>query len=72
MTKTAELSLSSLPPLTSFTEHLLLVALLLPTFVLLTALAVSLVRPEPTVAQAPIQTAAVCQACLWDNGQYGP
>ncbi len=48
-------------------------ALLLPTFVLLTAIAVSLVRPDPTIGvQAPIQTAAVCEACLWDNGQYGP
>ena len=73
MTKTAELSLNSLPPLTGFTEHLLFVALLLPTFVLLAALAVSLVRPDPTIAdQVSIQTAAVCEACLWDNGQYGP
>ena len=73
MTKTAEFSLSSLPPLTGFTEHLLFVALLLPTFVLLTAIAVSLVRPDPTIGvQAPIQTAAACEPCLWDNGQYGP
>jgi len=72
MTKTAEFSLSSLPPLTGFTEHLLFVALLLPTFVLLAALAVSLVRPDPTIGVQAIQTAAVCEACLWDNGQYGP
>ena len=74
MTKTAaEFNLSSLPPLTGFTEHLLFVALLLPTFVLLAAVAVSLARPDPTIAvQAPIQTATVCEACLWDNGQYGP
>ena len=72
MTKTAEFSLSSLPPLTGFTEHLLFVALLLPTFVLLAALAVSLVRSDPTTGVQPsIQTAAVCEACLWDDG-YAP
>ena len=53
MTKTAaEFNLSGLPPLTGFAEHLLFVALLLPTFVLLTAVAVSLVRPDPTIAVA--------------------
>ncbi len=63
----------SLPPLTGFAEHLLFVALLLPTFVLLTAVAVSLTRPDPTIAvQAPVQAATVCEACLWDNGEYGP
>jgi hypothetical protein len=63
----------SLPPLTGFTEHLLFVALLLPTFVLLAAVAVSLTRPDPTIAaQAPVQTVAACEACLWDNGEYGP
>lgn len=63
----------NLPPLTSITEHLLFVALLLPTFVLLAAVAVSLTRPDPTIGlQAPMQTAAVCEACLWDNGDYGP
>ncbi|MBV9190272.1 MAG: hypothetical protein JOZ85_07300 [Betaproteobacteria bacterium] len=63
----------SLPPLTGFTEHLLFVALLLPTFVLLAAVAVSLTHPDPTLAaQAPVQTVAACEACLWDNGEYGP
>ena len=62
-----------LPPLTGISEHLVFVALLLPTFVLLAAVAVSLIRPDPTIAvQAPVQTAAVCEACLWDNGDYGP
>ena len=60
-------------PLTGITEHLVFVALLLPTFVLLAAVAVSLIRPDPTSAvQAPVQTAAACEACLWDNGEYGP
>lgn len=63
----------SLPALTGFTEHLLFVALLLPTFVLLAAVAVSLTRPDPTIAaQAPVQAVAACEACLWDNGDYGP
>lgn len=63
----------SLPPLTGFAEHLLFVALLLPTFVLLAAVAVSLTRPDPTIAvQAQVQTAPACEACLWDNGDNGP
>ena len=63
----------SLPPLTGISEHLVFVALLLPTFVLLAAVAVSLMRPDPTIAvQAQVATAAVCEACLWDNGEYGP
>jgi len=64
----------SLPPLTGITEHLLFVALLLPTFVLLAAVAVSLTRPDPTIAlqASPVQIATVCEACLWDNGEYGP
>jgi hypothetical protein len=63
----------SLPPLVGFTEHLLFVALLLPTFILLAAVAVSLAQPDPTVAvQQPVVTASACEACLWDNGEYGP
>jgi len=59
--------------LTGITEHLLFVALLLPTFVLLAAVAVSLVRPDPNIAvQASIQMATACETCLWDNGEYGP
>ncbi len=59
--------------LARFTEHLLFVALLLPTFVLLAAVAVSLARPDPTIAvQAPAQAATACEACPVDYGQYGP
>ena len=73
MTKTAEFNLSSLPPLTGFTEHLLFVALLIPTFVLLAAVAVSLARPDPSIAvQLPVQTAAACEPCQYDNGDQGP
>ena len=63
----------SLPPRTGLTEHLLFVALLLPTFVLLAAVAVSLTRPDPTLpVQAQVLTAAPCEACVWDNGDQGP
>lgn len=59
--------------LASFAEHLLFVALLLPTFVLLAAVAISLTRPDPTIAvQAQVQTATACEPCLWDNGDNGP
>ena len=62
-----------LQPFTGVTEHLLFVALLLPTFILLAAVAVSLVRPDPSIAvQPPLQTAMVCEPCLWDDGQQGP
>jgi hypothetical protein len=48
----------------SFTEHLVFVALLLPTFVVLAAAVVSLARLEPTVAvERPIVTAAACEPC---------
>jgi len=54
-------------------EHLLFVVLLIPTFVVIAAAAVSLATPDPSVAgQAPVQTAAVCDACPYDNGDYGP
>ena len=63
----------TLPPLTGITEHLLFVALLVPTFVLLAAVAVSLAQPDAPIAVQPaLQTAAVCEPCLWDEGQQGP
>ena len=62
-----------LPPLSGITEHLLFVALLLPTFILLAAVAVSLAQPDPTVAvQSLGQTVAACEPCAWDNGEQGP
>jgi len=63
----------SLPPLAGLTEHLLFVALLIPTFILLAAVAVSLARPDPTIAVQPsVYTAVACEPCLWDNGEQGP
>jgi len=62
-----------LPPLAGLTEHLLFVALLIPTFILLAAVAVSLARPDPVIAVQPtVQTALACEPCLWDNGDQGP
>jgi hypothetical protein len=67
MTKT-DLSLSGI------TEHLLFVALLIPTFVLLAAVAVSLARPDPSIAaEPPAQTVAACEPCAsYDSGEQGP
>jgi hypothetical protein len=64
----------SLPPLTGITEHLVFVALLIPTFILLAAVAVSLAHPDASIAaQQPVQTVAACEPCAaWDNGDQGP
>ena len=58
----------------SFTEHLVFVALLLPTFVVLAAAVVSLARLEPNIAvERPIVTAAACEACpSGQDGDEGP
>jgi len=63
-----------LPPLAGITEHLLFVALLLPTFILLAAVAVSLAQPDPAVAAQSLgQTVAACEPCAsYDNGDQGP
>ena len=61
------------PKLAGLTEHLVFIALLLPTFVLLTAVAVSLASPDPTNGVQPaVQTAMACEPCIWDNGEQGP
>lgn len=61
------------PKHAGLTEHLLFIALLLPTFVVLTAVAVSLAGPDPTIAVQPsVQTAMACEPCVWDNGDQGP
>jgi hypothetical protein len=61
--------------LSGITEHLLFVALLIPTFILLAAVAVSLARPDPSIAaeRQPAQTMAACEPCgSYDNGDQGP
>lgn len=53
------------------TEHLMFAALLIPTFVVIAAAAVSLATPEPSAVRA-LETVAVCEPCSWDNGNEGP
>jgi len=61
------------PEGTGLREHLLFVALLIPTFVVLAAAAVSLASPDPAVAgHGPVQMAAVCEPCDCGNGDDGP
>ena len=45
------------------TEHLMFAALLIPTFVVIAAAAVSLVSPDPSVAVPAVQTVAACESC---------
>ena len=54
------------------TEHLMFAALLIPTFVVIAAAAVSLATPDPSVAVQPLATVAACEPCTWDNGNEGP
>jgi hypothetical protein len=62
------------PQGSSFTEHLVFVALLLPTFVVIAAAVVSLARPDPTIAvEKPMVTAAACDPCPGgQDGDDGP
>jgi hypothetical protein len=54
------------------TEHLMFAALLIPTFVVIAAAAVSIATPEPSAAVPALETLAVCEPCIWDNGTEGP
>jgi hypothetical protein len=57
--------------LPGITEHLLFVALLIPTFILLAAVAVSLTDGS-MAGQQPVPTTVACEPCAWDNGEQGP
>jgi len=46
-------------------------ALLIPTFVVIAAAAVSLAHPDPSVAVPASETVAACEACASDNGPQG-
>ena len=73
MTNTANTEFRDERQPSSFTEHLVFVALLLPTFVVLAAAVVSLARPEPSIAhERPIVTAAACEPCPGQDGDDGP
>ena len=56
----------------SFVEHLVFVLLLLPTFLVLAAAAVSLAPDPSIVVQKPILTAAACEPCPGQDGDDGP
>lgn len=48
----------------SLTEHLVFIALLIPTIVVLVAAVVSLAAPDPSaVVQPPTVTAVACEPC---------
>ena len=66
---------SSHPPQQSrsFAEHLMFVALLIPTFIVLGAAVVSLASPDPAiVVQPPVLTAAACEPCPRPEDDYLP
>lgn len=60
-------------PSRSFTEYLVFVALLIPTFVVLGAAVVCLAAPDPsTVVEPPVLTAAACEPCPRHEEDYLP
>ena len=58
-------------PSTGLLEHLMFLALLIPTFVVIAAAAVSLAHPDPSVAVPASETVAACEPCSSDNGPAG-
>ena len=63
------------PQGSSFKEHLIFIALLLPTFVVLAAAVVSLARLDPSLTvEKPIMTATACESCPGpgQDGDDGP
>jgi hypothetical protein len=62
------------PEPTGLMEHLVFIALLIPTFIVIAAAAVSLAPPDPSLAvqASSMQAVAVCESCLWDDGNQGP
>jgi hypothetical protein len=59
-------------PKTDLREHLMFLALLIPTFVVIAAAVVSLVVPDPSPADRGLDTLAACESCMGDYGQDGP
>jgi hypothetical protein len=60
-------------PNTGLREHLMFLALLIPTFVVIAAAAVSLFTPdEPSVAVPGIDPVAICEPCRSDTADEGP
>jgi len=56
---------------TGLREHLMFLALLIPTFVVIAAAAVSLAHPDPSVAVPASETVAACDSCASENAQPG-
>jgi hypothetical protein len=57
----------------SLTEHLVFIALLIPTFVVLAAAVVSIASPDPSiVVQHSIVTTAACEPCPRQEDEYAP
>jgi hypothetical protein len=54
---------------TGLTEHLMFAALLIPTFLVIAAAAVSLATPDPSVAVPVARTVAACEPCTADSGE---
>jgi hypothetical protein len=73
MTNTANIEYRNEPQGRSFAEHLVFLALLLPTFVVLAAAVVSLARPDPSIAgDRPAVTVAACEPCPGQDADDGP
>lgn len=72
MTNTANTEYRDEPQGSSFKEHLVFVALLLPTFVVLAAAAVSLARPDTSTGDKPTMSVAACESCAGHDGDDGP
>lgn len=75
MTNLANTEYRDEPQGSSFKEHLVFVALLLPTFVVVAAAVVSLARPDPSAGvERPMVTAAACEPCTTpgQDGDAGP
>jgi len=54
---------------TGLTEHLMFAALLIPTFLVIAAAAVSFATPDPSVAVPVAQTVAACEPCTSEGGE---
>ena len=58
-------------PGTGLREHLLFLALLIPTFTVIAAAAVSLAHPDPSIAVPASETVAACEPCTPDSAPQG-
>ena len=59
-------------PSSGLREHLMFLALLIPTFVVIAAAAVSFASPDPSVAVPASETVAACEPCLPGNDPDAP